>query len=280
MLSRRHLLALAAAAPFAEARAFVAPRVVAVGGALTELIYEFGAQGLLVGVDSTSIYPAVAQKLPNVGYARTLSAEGLLSLAPTLIVATEDAGPPAVLRQLEAARVPLHVLRAEHRFEGLLDRTARLGELLDRKAEARALTDRLNKQWQTTQQQVQQLRQARTPRVLFILSHGMNQVRIAGQETAADAVIAYAGGSNAFAGVSGYKPLTPEAAIAAAPDVILSTDQGLEAAGGIDGLLKLPGLAQTPAGLKRRVVAFDAIELLGFGPRLPQAVGKLARAIA
>ncbi|XHS80543.1 hemin ABC transporter substrate-binding protein [Burkholderiaceae bacterium UC74_6] len=263
------------------AHAAPAPRVVVIGGALTEIVYEFGAQGLLVGVDSTSLYPAAATQLPNVGYARTLSAEGLLSLAPSLIVATEDAGPPGVLRQVEAARVPLHVLRADHRFEGLINRTARLGELLDRKAEARALIDRLNQQWT----QVRAIRPAaKPPRVLFILSHGMNQVRIAGQETAADAVINYAGGMNALQapthGFSGYKPLTPEAVIAAAPDVILCTDQGLEAAGGIDGLLKLPGLAQTPAGQKRRVVAMDALEMLGFGPRLPQAVGKLAKALA
>ena len=278
MLSRRNLLSAAALAPIASlAQATAAQRVVVIGGALTEIVYEFGAQSLLVGVDSTSLYPAAATKLPNVGYARTLSAEGLLSLAPSLIVATEDAGPPGVLRQLEAASVPLHVLRADHRFEGLLDRTVKLGELLDRKAEARALVERLTQQWQ----QVRRIRPvAKPPRVLFILSHGMNQVRIAGQETAADAVIAYAGGANALQGVSGYKPLTPEAVIAAAPDVILCTDQGLEAAGGVDGLLRLPGLAQTPAGQKRRVVSMEALEMLGFGPRLPQAVSKLARAFA
>jgi len=256
------------------------PRLISIGGALTELVYEMGLQQQLVGVDSSSLYPAAAQKLPQIGYARTLTAEGLLSLAPDLIVATEDAGPPAVLRQLEAAHVPLHVLRAQNRFEGLLSRTEQLGALLKRPTEATALSQRLQAGWAMAQSTVQHLRKGHpAPRVLFILSHSMSQIRMAGQDTAADAMIGYAGAINALQGLTGYKALTPEAAIAAAPDIILCTDQGLSAAAGIDGLLKMPGLAQTPAGRERRVIALDALALLGFGPRLPQALTRLAQAL-
>lgn len=255
-------------------------RIISVGGALTELIYELGAQGELVGVDSTSLFPTAATKLPNVGYARTLAAEGLLSLAPTLIVATEEAGPPPVLRQLEAARVPLHVLRADHRFEGVIDRTRRLGELLNRPAQASALIQRLNEDWATSRATVTRLTAGRRPpRVLFVLSNAANQARISGRGTAADAMLAYAGAVNALGDVDGYKMLSPEAAIAAAPDIVLATTQGLEATGGAEGLLRLPGLAQTPAGQQRRVVALETMELLGFGPRLPQALTRLATAL-
>ena len=83
-----------------------ARRIVSVGGALTEIVYALEAQGELVGVDTTSLYPVVAQQLPQVGYARTLSAEGVLSLAPTQLIATEEAGPQAVLRQVRDAGVP------------------------------------------------------------------------------------------------------------------------------------------------------------------------------
>jgi iron complex transport system substrate-binding protein len=281
-LKRRSLLALAAGLglPAAAQTAAKPLRLISIGGAVTELVYELGAQNLLVGVDSTSLYPAVAQQLPNVGYARTLAAEGLLSLSPSLIVATEEAGPPAVLRQLEAARVPLHVLRAEHKFEGMIERTQRLGSLIGREVQAQVLVERLNSQWRSSQQTVQQLRQGHAaPKVLFVLSMGMNQIRIAGRDTAADAMLGYAGASNALQGVTGYKPLTPEAAIAAAPDLILATEQGLQVAGGIDGLLKVPGLALTPAGRARKVVSMEVMELLGFGPRLPQAVTRLAQAL-
>ena len=279
-LSRRQLLVLTTLAAQPASHAARPLRLVSIGGALTELVYALGAQGTLVGVDSTSLYPAAAQALPIVGYARTLAAEGLLSLNPSLIVATEDAGPPAVLRQLEAAGVPLHVLAAEHRFEGLIARSLKLGALLDRPAEAQALAMRLAADWRASLATVERLSSTGpAPRVLFILSHGMNQLRIGGQGTAADAMLSYAGARNALQGVTGYKPLTPEAVIAAAPDVILATEQGLLAIGGIDGLLKLPGLAQTPAGRARRVLAPEAMALLGFGPRLPQALATLAQGL-
>ena len=117
MLTRRLrrrsvLLTLAAALPFA-AHAQSLRRIVAVGGSVTETLYALGAQGELVGVDTTSLYPAEAQKLPSVGYARSLSAEGVLSLRPTLLLAAGEAGPPAVLRQLQSAG-----LHARHRPGG------------------------------------------------------------------------------------------------------------------------------------------------------------------
>jgi iron complex transport system substrate-binding protein len=287
MLSRRHclaapwLLAPALGAVLqAKAQPAAARRVVAVGGALTETVYALGAQAELVGVDTTSLYPAEATRLPSVGYARALSAEGLLSLKPTLVLASGEAGPPVVLQQLQAAGVPLVTLDAGHRAEQVLARTRRVAELLGREAAGQALVAQLQQAWQAAQARVATLAgppgAGAAPRVLFVLSHAMNQVRIGGRDTAADAMIRYAGARNALAEVQGFKPLTPEAAIAAAPDVILATEQGLTAAGGVDGLLAAPGLAATPAGRARRVVALEALFMLGFGPRLPQAVVQLA----
>ncbi|KNZ33063.1 MAG: hypothetical protein AD742_08330 [Methylibium sp. NZG] len=271
---------VAQAPSLAPTAAVASPRrIVSVGGALTETLYALGAQADLVGVDTTSLYPEVARSLPSVGYARSLSAEGVLSLRPTLVVASEDAGPPAVLRQLEAARVPLVVLDGDHRFEGVLARTRKLAELSGRVEAGNSLVDRLQREWQATIERVAKLLAPgkAAPRVLFVLSHSIGQVRVAGGDTGAGAMIRYAGGVNVFADAfTGYKPLTPEAAIAAAPDVILGTDQGLQAVGGTDGLLRLPGLAQTPAGRARRVVSLEALLLVGFGPRLPQAVAALA----
>lgn len=279
VMKRRHALLLGAAGLLAGPAAAAQPprpRIVSVGGALTETLFALGAQADVVGVDTTSLEPAAVRALPSVGYARSLSAEGVLSLAPTLVVATDDAGPPSVLQQIRAARVPVELLRSDHRFEGVLARTRRLGELTGRGAQAQELAARLQEEWRAAQGRVAERRPAQPLRVLFVLSHSMNQVRVAGQDTAAHAMIDYAGAVNAFGSVTGYKPLTPEAAIAAAPDVVLATDQGLQAAGGAAGLLQLPGLAQTPAGRAGRVVALEAVWLLGFGPRLPQALAALA----
>ena len=270
--------------PVAKAR-----RIVSVGGALTEIVYALEAQGELVGVDTTSLYPAVAQQLPQVGYARTLSAEGVLSLAPTQLIATEEAGPQAVLRQVRDAGVPVAVLNANNKFEGLLERVKQVGQITGRADPAAHLAQALQQQWDGALGKVRQ----RSPspvqsavRVLFILAHAPNQVMVGGRQTGADAMLAYAGavnvmgGQGGLGGFAGYKPLTPEAVIAARPDIVLVTDQGLKASGGVDGILKLPGLAQTPAGRKHRIVSLEAMLLLGFGPRMPQALAELDAAFA
>ena len=283
-LARRRTMGGLAALPlFGTANAWAAsPRIVSVGGAITETLFALGAQGDLVGVDTTSLYPEAAKKLPSVGYQRTLSAEGVLSLAPTLLLATEDAGPPAVLRQIEAARVPIHVLDSGHSFEGVLDRSQRIAELSGRVAAGAALADRLRADWQAARTRVATLAPkdaAKAPRVLFLMVQSINQMRAAGSGTGPDALIAYAGARNAFAAAEGYKLLSPEAAVAAAPDIIVTTDHGLATAGGAAGLLRAPGLAQTPAGRVQRVVNIEILLALGFGPRLPLAVTTLAEAL-
>ncbi|MGK5070791.1 heme/hemin ABC transporter substrate-binding protein [Janthinobacterium sp. RT4P48] len=263
--------------PVAKAR-----RIVSVGGALTEIVYALDAQAELVGVDTTSLYPATAQQLPQVGYARTLSAEGVLSLAPTQLIATEEAGPQTVLRQVRDAGVPVAVLNANNQFEGLLERVKQVGQITGHVEPAARLAQNLRQQWSGALAKVRK-RQHAPVRVLFILAHAPNQVMVGGRETGADAMLAYAGAVNVMGGqggFAGYKPLTPEAVIAARPDVVLVTDQGLKASGGVDGILTLPGLAQTPAGKQHRIVSQEAMLLLGFGPRMPQALADLDAAFA
>ncbi len=264
-------------------------RIISVGGAITEIIYALNAGTDLVAVDTTSNFPESTQKLPNVGYARALSAEGVLALAPTQIIASEDAGPPAVIKQLTASGIPVAVLAAHHRFEGVLDRVKQIGDLTGRESQATALTHKLQQEWTQVRDSIEQRNtqhetqnKTKAPKIVFILAHAPNQVMVAGRETAAHAVLEYAGASNAITatnGFSGYKPLTPEAMIAAQPDIILVTDQGVKASGGIDAVLKLPGVEQTPAGRNRRVISLEAMLLLGFGPRLPSAIGMLDAAI-
>ncbi|WP_038500331.1 heme/hemin ABC transporter substrate-binding protein [Janthinobacterium agaricidamnosum] len=275
-------LALAGADPLRALAAAGKPRrIVSVGGALTEIVYALSAEADLVGVDTTSLYPASAQKLPSVGYARTLSSEGVLALAPTDVIATEEAGPPTVLQQVKAAGIPVTVMNSNYRFEGLLERIRRVGQIIGRDEPAARLAQTLQQQWSATRQE--QARRKHAPvRVLFVLAHAPNQIMVGGRDTGADAMIAYAGALNVLggpAGFAGYKPLTPEAVIAARPDVVLVTDQGVQASGGVDGILKLPGLEQTPAGRSRRVVSLEAMYLLGFGPRLPAAVAALDAAL-
>ena len=117
------------------------------------------------------------------------------------------------------------------------------------------------------------------PRVLFLLSMGGGAPQAAGKDTAADGIIRLAGGANAIDGYAGYRPLTPEAVIASRPDVVLVTRQTAQAMGGAQAVLDQPALRQTPAGRAGKVLEFDTLLLLGFGPRTPQAALELAMAL-
>ncbi len=209
------------------------------------------------------------------GYQRALSAEGILALSPTLLLAGADAGPAAALQQLAAAGVTIVRTSGDHTFESLVANVDQVAASLSLPREGKALGDALRTQWKDTRAAI---REPSAPvKVMFVLSHAANNIQVAGAGTAADAMIRYAGGTNALTGFTGYRPLSPEAAISSAPDVILCTREGIEALGSVDVLLSRPGLALTPAGRAKRVIAPDALYLLGFGPRMPQAVRDLAQ---
>ena len=248
-------------------------RIVSVGGALTEIVYLLGAEKQLIAVDTTSLFPAATTQLPKVGYMRQLSAEGVLSMRPTVLLATSDAGPPNVIAQLKEAKVNLELIRDDHSFADVRAKVRAVAKAIGRDNEGAALEARLTQEMDAAQATVAKM--SSKPRVLFILSH-TGTAQVAGESTAADAFIKLVGGVNVMSGFKGYKPLTVEAAVAAQPDVVLTTSQGLTAIGGAEKLLAQPGLALTPAGTAKRVVAMEAMYLLGFGPRLPQAVREAA----
>ncbi len=257
-----------------------APRLITVGGGITEVVYALGGQDQLVGTDTTSLFPDAAQKTPKVGYMRQLSAEGLLALRPDALVAGTDAGPPVVLDQIRSAGVRVELIASDHRWDEVRRKVAAVGRATGREAQARALQQRLDARWEAVTAQVQQQRRASPPRVLFVLAHTGSPL-VSGEGTAADAVIRFMGAKNALGGFQGYRPMTAEAMALAAPDLILMTTQGVEAVGGADRFWQRPELALTPAYRQRdrSLLQLDALELLGFGPRLPDVIEKLHRMV-
>lgn len=254
-----------------------AKRIVSVGGSTTEIVYALGAGERLVGADTTSIYPAAADALPDVGYVRQLSAEGLLSLSPDLILAGGEAGPDTALAQTEAAGVRIVKLKEGFTPAEVQAHIETVGAALGRETEAAALNAAFRQDIERVLADVATL--DGRPRVLFLLQAGRGGMLVAGAHTAAHAMIELAGAENAATGFTGYKPFSPEAATAAAPDVLLVTDQTVEMLGGADRLLADPALAATPAGKAKRIVSMDALYLAGFGPRLAHAVRDLAAAL-
>ena len=251
-----------------------APRIAVAGGAVTEIVYALGQGDQVVGADISSLWPPEVEQRPRIGYLRTLSAEGILGLHPGLLITTTEAGPPATLEHLRASQVRIEIVPTGFTPESVEAKLSRVAQALGLPERGQRLIDQFRSEWQRTVVQIEQYRDR--PRVLFVLAHTGGSPMVAGRNTAADAMIQLARGENAGAGFEGYKPLTAEAAAMARPDVILITDEGVKELGGIPALWGNAALPLTRAGERRRVVSMNSLYLLGFGPRLPEAVRDLA----
>ena len=252
--------------------------VLSIGGSVTEIIAALGQQHRLKARDTTSSYPPGVTNLPDVGYMRSLSPEGVLSVGPSLILSEEGAGPPEALDVIRAADVDFVEIPDAVSTEGILRKIHLIGTALgvpDRAdglatevetAMAAALTDTKRPE-------------AKKKRVLFVLSTQGGKINASGAGTAADALIRMAGGVNAITDFPGYKQITDEAVGMAAPDVILMMDRGGDHGVADDELFAMPAIKLTPAAQARSVVRMDGLLMLGFGPRTAQAIHKLNDAL-
>jgi len=270
------VVALLAASATGPARA--AERIVAAGAAVTEILWDLGASDEVVGVDTTSRHPAEAlASRPDVGYFRRLSAEGLLSLRPTMIVAVSGAGPREVLDIVAEAGVRVVRVEDDWTTQGVATKIERIGEAVGRRAEADALAAKTRAAFAALE--ATRAGRATHPRALFLLSAANGRPVVAGRDTAADAMIALAGATNVAGDFTGYKPLTDEAIVDAAPEVVVTMENGPESLTA-EKIFALPAFSATPAARDRRLVSVDGSDLLAFGPRTPTIARDLMERLA
>lgn len=270
-------LALPAALP-GVALAQTPDRIVVAGGVITEVIYALGLQDRIVGVDSTSQFPAEALKQKaNVGYVRALSAEGVLSLKPSLIMAIDGAGPPDAVSLLTESGVKIARIHDGLTPDGVTSKIAAIGAAIG----AAAPAERLAAQTRARFDELATLRSGITKkkRVLFLLSLQNGRAMVGGRNSSADGIITLAGGINVADAIEGYKPMTDEAIAAAAPDMVLMMRNSSAHNTTPDELFAMPAFSQTPAATGKRLVHMDGLYLLGFGPRTPMAARDLMAAI-
>lgn len=262
------LLVLLLISPLAAA----AERVISLGGTVTEIVYALGEGDRLVADDASSLYPQAATQLPRVGYYRNLSLEGVLSLRPDLLIVSENAGPPEVLERVRTMGVRVVTVSDQPGIDSLY---ARVKEV----AAALGAVDAGNKLQARIRASLERVAaESGTPRRALIVIHRGGPLMSAGAGTSANALLALAGLENVAANSQGYKPLSEEAMVALAPEIIITTTASAESAGGLPAFTARPGVAATPAADARRVVAVDDLLLLGMGPRVAEAVGLLREA--
>lgn len=272
--ARRALLLGATACIFAMAPARAAEtRIVSLGGAVTEILYALGKGDAIVAVDTTSVFPPEAMReKQQVGYLRQLSAEGILSTHPSQVIAAEGAGPPDVLTLISEAGVPILKLPEPPTAEGVTDKIAEIGKAAGVVEAAGMLANKVKEGFEALA--AERAKIGKPVRTLFVLSLQNGRAMVGGKGSSADSILSLAGAENAATDITGFKPITDEALIAAAPEAIVMMTNG-PAPPTAESVFAHPALSQVPAAATRRLITMDGLYLLGFGPRAPLAAREL-----
>jgi iron complex transport system substrate-binding protein len=256
----------------------VTPRILSIGGDITEILYDLGQQDKIVAVDVTSQFPPEALKeKKSVGYMRALSAEGTLSVNPTLIIASDGAGPPEVVNALKSSGVRYVDIADKPSAEGVPAKIRHIGNVVGADDAAKALASKVESEFAALENDRKQIKTRK--KALFILAIQNGRATVAGAGTSADSILQLAGVDNAAAGVNGFKPVSDEQLTEFAPDVVVMMRRGTTDDHNASQALSLPGLSQSPAAKTKGLVAMDGLYLLGFGPRAPSAARDLMKAI-
>lgn len=267
---------------------FDTSRIAVAGGSITELIYFLNEQERLIAVDRTSNFPEAATHLPQIGYVRGLSSEGLLSLKPSLVMGEEDMGPPEVVAQLQSTGIDMITVPEAFTPRGVVDKLRCVAEVLSIEpsrivaAERRlsASLDMLSKianKKESAMANAKHTRDIPTAVVVLVFTEGAPVA--AGVNTAGDGLIRMAGMQNALESMEGWKPLSAESLIKANPDYLIITNRAVAVAGGLEQVYKNPAVRLTRAGRKRQIIQMDGMTLLGFGPRTLDAAVSIAKMV-
>ncbi|MFF9042788.1 hemin ABC transporter substrate-binding protein [Streptomyces parvulus] len=249
-----------------------AERVVPLSGSLSEIVFTLGLGDRVVARDITATFEQAAG-LPVVTRGHDVSAESVLSLRPDLVIAETTTGPAEAVDQIRAAGIPVLSVAAAKGLDDVGTRIRAVADALGVPAAGEELTQRSEQRIEAARKDVPH---GQKPRVAFLYLRGSASVYlIGGADSGAGSLIEAAGAVDAGA-ASGldkdFTAITSEALVKAAPDAILVMSKGLESVGGVDGLVKIPGVAQTPAGLDRRIVSVEDGVLLNYGPRTDQVL--------
>ncbi|KOX91216.1 Hemin-binding periplasmic protein HmuT precursor [Thermus aquaticus] len=253
-------------------------RIVSLDGITTEILFALGVGNQVVGRDDSSYYPPEVLRLPSVGYQFRLSAEGILSLRPTLVIGREDVRPPQVVEQLRAAGVTVVLVPTEPTVQGAEAKIRVVAQAVGRQARGEELVRSLERDLLALEAFKAQRAPKGRLRALFLYMRGPQTLFVCGEGATPVGMMVLAGLENAARGIRECQPMTAESVVASQPDVLVTFKKGLDSIGGLPGLLRLPGIAQTPAGQKGKVVAMDDLYLGSFGPRAGKAALDLFRA--
>ncbi|GGH23946.1 hemin ABC transporter substrate-binding protein [Sphingobacterium alkalisoli] len=260
---------------FFTATAAVPQRIITLSSALTETVYSLGLGASIVAADVTSVSPAEAAQLPRVSKNRSVSAEGLMAYRPDLILAPAGDIPAGILGQLKSAGIRVVEIKQEFSEKGAIRYIESVAQALNVNDKGKLLTQKVQRELRAVKDAVSKNVKDEKAKVLFIYARGTGTMSVAGKGSSLDAIITLAGGRNAVQEFADFKPYTTESLVKANPDVILMFDFGMSSLGGIEAILKMPGIGTTEAGKHKRIIQMNGPLLVNFSTRLPEAIIKL-----
>ena len=253
-------------------KAIDSSRITSAGGSITEIIYFLNLQKSLVAVDVTSNFPPEAKDLPSIGYVRQLSAEGVLSLDPTIIIGEDDMGPPSVMEQIKRTNVEIKIIPENHSIEGIIEKVKCVSNIIGKDS-----NELIDKFLSPKIKRLQTLADSeKKKKIIYILGMQSGSPLIAGKNTSGNGLINISGGINPLASFDGWKPVGTESIIQAAPDLIIISERGLRGFGTLEELRNHPALYLTPASKNNKIISIDGMASLGFGPRTIDSAIKIS----
>lgn len=250
------------------------PRIVSLHASASEIISALGCEEDLVGTDITSVYPESVKKITKLGHISGITAQGILSLKPTLVVVHKDELSAQLEKQLQEVGVQIEKIEQNYTPEGTIRLISSLGETLDRKEEAQELIAAFNQEMDSLTVT------SSNKKVVFIYARGAGTLMVAGKGTPMDALIQLAGAENPCSDFKDFKPLTSESLVKANPDVLFFFNSGIESMGGLESLSQIPGYNLINAGKEGHVVSMEGSLVSSFGPRLPKAIRELSNKLS
>ena len=241
-------------------------RIVVAGGSITETLFFLNESKNIVAVDTTSNYPEDAKKFPSIGYVRALSAEGVLSLNPTLIIGENDMGPENVLEQLKKTKIELRVLDEKNSVKGIQDKISCIASILGKNKNDNFKNISLEKSVSKLNV-ISKANSKKNIRGLVILMMQGTSPVVAGRNTSGGDFLKMIGSKNTMGSFEGWKPAGKEAILLSNPNFILITKRATKNYGSLNSFLKESGIEMTEAARTQNVFSLDGMSFLGFGPR-------------
>lgn len=242
---------------------------------VADIVVALGGAPWIVAVGGGTDHIEALKGVPRLPGFRQTSAEPMLSVSPTRVLVTNEWTVPQTLEQLKAAGVVVDVLDAEQTPAGVERRIRLVASLMGEPARGEELVARFRRDMAEVSAQIARLK--RRPRALFVLAGGARPTLVGGKGSNVAALLELAGAQNVASGVEGFKAMSTEAMIEAAPEFILTNQDGTTLADGVPVALRAPGARDTPAGKAGRLITIPGQYLQGMGILTPEGIRVLAR---